>query len=414
LVTTIKKASLKLLTAIIVLLLLVHATMLYYGLVFVTTTICFSGLLLIIALAVISFIKPANLANIRLLAIILTISLLLGDLSIRYVFKLHLTRKERLNGYYLSEYKRDKLQALIDNTKYGQQPGWYHVSKPYTTKISSQPEFHYLFKYNSWGLTDADTSSVSDHSKNWIITIGDSFTEGVGAPMDSSWPRLLNNIIGHDSAFLNHQVLNAGKAGSDVYFEYMLLKKLVAYYHPKRVILDINTTDIDDIIIRGGSNRFKACNTIQYNKAPWWEPAYASSYIIRSILNNTIEPDWTLTPKMKRGEIEQQSIDSIFQCVQDFKKLGEQEHFKLTISLNPNMTELTEPNSSYEKLAAELSSDSSYYFINLKHLFLSQNLITQHNYQNYYWAQDGHHNSLGYKIWAEIVASQLKNDKLIP
>jgi lysophospholipase L1-like esterase len=57
---------------------------------------------------------------------------------------------------------------------------------------------------------------LPDKKKKIILFLGDSFTEGAGAPVDSSVPELLRKyVVSNDST---SDVLNAGIAGNDIFF----------------------------------------------------------------------------------------------------------------------------------------------------------------------------------------------------
>jgi hypothetical protein len=91
---------------------------------------------------------------------------------------------------------------------------WFLTYEPNKEFENSQKEFTTHFIANNEGLNDKFIRPQKD--KNRIIIIGDSFTEGKGAPNDSSYPRILEHLLwaNKDS---NIQVVNAGIAGSDIF-----------------------------------------------------------------------------------------------------------------------------------------------------------------------------------------------------
>ncbi|MFC1514922.1 SGNH/GDSL hydrolase family protein, partial [Candidatus Omnitrophota bacterium] len=74
-----------------------------------------------------------------------------------------------------------------------------------------------------------------------ILCLGDSFTEGLGAGRDKSYPRQLERIL-RENAILNINVINEGRSAST---SSMLLKRL-----PE----DIDRHDPDIIIVMTGVN----------------------------------------------------------------------------------------------------------------------------------------------------------------
>ena len=55
-----------------------------------------------------------------------------------------------------------------------------------------------------------------------------------------------------------------------------------------------------------------------------------------------------------------------------------------------------------------LNEDSLFKQIDLMSLYRSKGLTDQNKVSAYYWPKDGHHNSSGYKVMAEIIAQALK------
>ena len=381
-----------------------HLLALYYGIAYIGTTVyiyLIFGITLYYLLQLLSHINNSiPVKNIQLSLVVVLVCFFIGELANRYVFKTNLTYKEKVSGYYSTEYPNYTLRNAFEKYILKYKSGWYYTHPPNTSRTIIRSEFSYRYSFNKHGLAFQEPDS---NSNNIIIGLGDSFTEGIGAPQDSSWPAMLQAAL-HN----NYRVLNAGKAGSDVCFEYMLMQKLQAEYTPQVVILAINTTDIDDIIIRGGMERFRSDSSVVFNMAPWWEPIYATSYIARGLINAIANPDWTLTPQKDKPKAEQKAINTIVTTVQQIQNITDSSNIKLIVSLNPQVDELLNSSANYNKLVADLESVNGIDFIDLKKEYLQRNYITATNYNKYYWPEDKHHNSAGYKIWAEIVASHLQ------
>ncbi|MBK8672736.1 MAG: SGNH/GDSL hydrolase family protein [Bacteroidetes bacterium] len=128
-------------------------------------------------------------------------------------------------------------------------------------------EFNTKFTTNNEGFRDNyfDTNKT----KYRIVTIGDSFTECVGSSNDSTWQKQLKKII-LDSSKKDIDIYNCGIKGNDPVFEYLLLKSKLVKYKPDLVILTINASDITDIEIRGGFNRFNFKNKLVIKEKPFW------------------------------------------------------------------------------------------------------------------------------------------------
>ena len=400
----------KALLCLFIIVCIAHVTLLYYGIAYITTTISLYVLLALILYKCIGYIgnkyNLANYRNIQLSIISFLLFMFIGELTLRYVVKLNITRKENLSGFYSSEYKRHLLR--IDYNKYvrGFNLGWYFVNQPYSQYSSSGSEFNNTFTYNSQGINSKEISPTD--TTPLIITLGDSYTEGVGTAQDSAWPYLLGYIYNLDSLHTSTNILNAGKNGSDVCFEYIYLQKLLLTYKPKTVVVSTNTSDIDDIIIRGGMERFKADSTMRFKASPWWEPLYATSFIARALFHAVLHIDWTLLTKEQKKQATQRAVAISAETIGKFSELAQQHHFKLVVMLNPLVHEMKSISPLYKQISSNVKDIDGLNFIDLRDAFIKDGRITPSTYQNYYWPEDKHHNSAGYKIWAEIVASHLQ------
>ncbi len=97
----------------------------------------------------------------------------------------------------------------------------YHKLINLTGIVWETEEFSYpLHSINSLGLFDSEKDI-----KAKIIILGDSFTQGLGAPPDSSFPFILEKLI-------KQPILNAGLSGSNPIFENNLLKFLANSQQP--------------------------------------------------------------------------------------------------------------------------------------------------------------------------------------
>lgn len=154
-------------------------------------------------------------------------------------------------------------------------------------------EFTTSYIANNEGLRDSNFDTLKN--KYRIITIGDSFTEGIGATNDSTWQKQLNKKINENGNVLT-EIYNAGILGSDPILENILLKTRLLKYKPDLVLLTINDSDIYDIEVRGGFNRFNENNKLNIKKKPFWSFLFHSR-LIRLI--NLAFFDFAITPRWK-------------------------------------------------------------------------------------------------------------------
>ena len=93
--------------------------------------------------------------------------------------------------------------------------------------------------------------------------------------MDSTWPRELEralNLCSRDS----YTVYNAGVAGCDPVYNYHFLRGKLWDVNWKAVIFCVNGTDVSEVMIRGGMERFKPDSKVEYTRPLVWEPLYGS------------------------------------------------------------------------------------------------------------------------------------------
>ena len=182
------------------------------------------------------------------------------------------------------------------------------------------------------GLREVELNNYSNLQENLVIGLGDSFTEGKGAPLDSVWLKQMEHIL---EGRLSIKTLNAGVNGSDPLFEYMLFKYKLSQYEPKLVIVAINGSDINDIITRGGFERFNDNFSLNYKEPEWWEYFYSFSFIVRNIVHEILNMDWQfLTDDEKEQEVIN-AQDAIFACIKKFYEYSVQKNFKLLVIFHP-------------------------------------------------------------------------------
>lgn len=186
------------------------------------------------------------------------------------------TYNEQMLGTYFYKYQTKK-------------DTWFHSWPINTTIDYGYGEFTYKNTFNELGHRESSFTTFKNdtHSKK-IICLGDSFTEGDGAPYDSSWVKLLENKLNEYSAE-QYTLYNAGVCGSDVMFNYTMLKENLIDSKPHMVIECINHSDFEDIYYRGNESRFMSNGTTAAPNEKNWEVAFKYSHLFRAILT-------TLTP----------------------------------------------------------------------------------------------------------------------
>ena len=132
---------------------------------------------------------------------------------------------------------------------------YYRMHPPLTTYHNLTGDFDYIHRTNKLGFVGPVTEERKSGFR--IAVLGDSFTEGVGAMSpDSSYPALLDGLLQSRYPHLRPEVFNFGIGGSDVVFETRYLLDSISQFLPDLVIMTYNCSDITDIALLGGEERF--------------------------------------------------------------------------------------------------------------------------------------------------------------
>ena len=283
----------------------------------------------------------------------------------------------------------------------------YRVHNPNEHFLITRPEFKYLRQCNSLGYSDIEWQIPKKNSHKRILCLGDSFTEGVGAPYDSSYVSILRSLLHHRDT--NYEVMNAGISGDDPCVNFVAYRDILKAFKPDIIIQTLSSNDMNtDISIKGGLERYTEQRKIKFRPAPWWEPIYALSYVSRVFFRAVGYNELLLMTPFSSKEIE--SLDSkAIQLFSLYSKEVKKNNALLIVVLQPNQSEIylkkfeydlsnisTYLNKSDGVKVYDLSAYYSTYFAN------NENVV-----KTYYWKQDGHHNSRGYHLMAKGVLAAI-------
>jgi lysophospholipase L1-like esterase len=228
-----------------------------------------------------------------------------------------------------------------------------------------------------------------------------------GAPYDSTYPKLLENKL--IEAGRNAEVLNAGVCGSDPFYNYVNLRDRLLKYKPDIILLCIGSDDVFiNYRIRGGMERFKNDSTVCYRAAPWWEPIYAVSNILR-LAANVIGFNETLMLQ-NFSESEKQKTDKDFiQLLDEFRRVCSINHIELDVIFHPVDHEIRDKKYVYDftNIVNVLKRDKDVKVVDMLPVFNQLFVKTHTHPADYFWKIDGHHNSAGYELLARCVYDSL-------
>ncbi len=331
-------------------------------------------------------------------------SLLILELGLRYVVKAHLSYSEA-NGRFNYQCPYDQVKGQNFKAAY-QKKDVRLMRGPLSDSVfKSNQEFSYLHTYNSKGLREKEISTTQLDTSFVVMAMGDSFTEGFGTPADSTWVNLLADLLRDDIP--NILPVNAGFSGSDVVFEAYKLKHLLYdIYQPDLVILTINESDIYDIIVRGGKERFISAQKLQYNSGPTWKYLYSFSHVFRLVVHRVFQVRWHFYTDKGYEKAFAKTKNIILKCItEDLVPFSEENQFDLLIVFTPMEFELRKRSFHLSEIYDELEKVDSSLVLNMYDAFLE---MQESDYQQYYWPIDLHCNPKGYLKWAEVMAKQLK------
>ena len=278
----------------------------------------------------------------------------------------------------------------------------YFINDPNGHEEFYKPEFHYDHKYNSLGLRDKQFKVAKDSNEYRILGLGDSFTEGVGTSQDSTWLKQLEYRLNNDTVLKKHYTtMNGGAHGSDLFFSYDLLAHCLLKYKPDAVILNLNSTDINDIVFRGAYERYDAKGNFVGKKGPWWEPLFGSSYLVRLVTLKALHYNWQLMSAHQQQDENEKAYKAISQKIDDYQALAQKNGFEFFLVLQPLKEEL-KPNTN---ILENIRVPSSVKYLDLTHQMLMDQLVslTQEKATDYYWPIDGHFTTRGYKMEGEAI-----------
>lgn len=341
--------------------------------------------------------------NIRMLLSSVFVIIIIGELVLRGSGKYDSYNEKSGHVFYISPYRRDT---------HGNQ-SWLHLrSGRNVTEVETYPEFTCVIELSSEGLRDIDHGVVKAHNEFRIIGLGDSFTEGCGVALgEETWVKMLERSFRLSELSIT-TVLNGGVSGSDPFYEYLLLKEKLLKYGPDLVIVAINSSDVIDVVVRGGIERFKEDGSVKYKRGPWFEPLFGMSHLVRLFILNVLDYDWYLLEQQERVEKEKVAIEQIYSSILMFEELSRKAGFELLIVFQPLLDELINEKFPFDELIMNLEKEKKVAVLDLLDFYLQDEKVRNGNAAAYYWPLDLHHNKEGYALFAKGVRKKLENMNL--
>jgi hypothetical protein len=280
---------------------------------------------------------------------------------------------------------------------------WFHLWTPNIHFPAGRSEFSYVKKTNGEGLPDTlDYSVQKPDSVYRIIALGDSFTEGVGAPQDSAWPQRLCGML-RETYPQGVEVINAGVSGSDPVYQLALLRERLAKYRPDQVVMMVNNSDVEDLITRGGKERFQPDSVVHFRKGPWFEPIYRSSYVFRALMHGLLRMDQLyLTPRARRLADERAAAE-LAATAREAHGFCSARGCRFTLVFQPLVNEMHGDSARLAQAIGKSLTDNGVDVLYLLDCFRDLGDMLGENTARFSWPIDQHYNSLGYERVARCI-----------
>ncbi len=303
---------------------------------------------------------------------------------------------------------------------------WYFTFATLSKRLGGQKryldyskiEFTYQRRVNSMGLCEREIPLDKRPGEYRVVALGDSFTEGVGTSSDTTWVKVLERHLAAAMPDRLVTTINAGISGSDPVYQYVLLRDKLIPFKPDLVIVAVNPTDVNDVIIRGGMERFRPDGSTQYARtAPPWERAYAASYIVRLIVHDVLRYNWLLIKESRMEAPTRVALDELVSALAAFQKLSVEHDFDLLVVLHPasyHEVFYNQYSNDLGRLVSLMKDKNSIHVLDLLDYYQRTGVMTKENVLSFFWSVDGHHNSVGYRAMGDAIAKTVLGSMSAP
>ncbi|MDH5414856.1 MAG: SGNH/GDSL hydrolase family protein [Flavobacteriaceae bacterium] len=322
--------------------------------------------------------------------------LLVAEGVLRYGIKTESSYSE-LNdrGFYVSAYQYDQ-----DNI--------YHLQVPNYEINTKWPEYKHYRVTNNIGLVEQkiNFSEINRDSVTVILCFGDSFTEGYGTTYDSTWVKVLEHTL---KKTYKKEILaiNAGIAGSDPFFYYKFFEDFHSIIKPNLTIFTLNYSDIYEVSMRGGQERFTP-NGLKYKSNIKWESIYANCHLFRLLLHSVKDNNKSILPLNMNSQMIDDASNSVFKLIDEKSSFFDKFCYQWLIVVNPLLSECTD-----KQYHTEI-------WYKMKKVYPNNTLLLLDNWNtnlidcnNIYWPIDQHHNTRGYQLIGKSIEKKIFESKLL-
>jgi lysophospholipase L1-like esterase len=344
--------------------------------------------------------KPS--VSVRLAAVVASVGILVGGLALAEALL-------RYTGKFATYHESNNLVDLGHVPEFLNEP-YLYVYRKNLDYDEVKPEFTTHRKTNSDGLVGPDFPLAKAPGEFRIITIGDSFTEGIGAPFEESYPAFLQRLLASKQGE-RFVVLNAGVGGSDPVLGIELLQRKLLRYKPDLVILAMNHSDVADLKRRGNQDRFDSKGQMKSPPLAWWTPLFDRSHVVRAVMLGILGYDWDLHSPQEAKAMSELAVKGLVDSGVRGTRLGAQNGFKFVMLVHPGWWELDEGYPPEIMAAQRGLKDAGVDTIDVRP-FLSD-AIPRPITPDWYWMRDHHFTGKGYELMAKGVYAGLEKRGIV-
>ncbi len=276
-----------------------------------------------------------------------------------------------------------------------------------STVIQIAKEFTYEVTTNSLGIRDVEHTIIKPAGAKRLLVLGDSFTEGVGVPFDSTWHQRMAWYLQTDGINQQWEIVVGAVSGCDPFYSYEMLRRQFFAYQPDVVIQVYNHTDINDYALRGGLERFINDSVTQ------WRPvnqvlhtAFKWSHLMRFLVKEVLQYNDYYQSAGEYDRLQMEAIPKYKELFAKIDSLSQAVGAEALFIFQPMGYELQQ--GYYEPHADSLME---YMEVNGLHYVRLMDILPsemKYNMKGYFWPIDGHMNDRGYNAWGEAMYKYFK------
>ncbi len=319
----------------------------------------------------------------------------------------------RLSGVFKTSSEKSGMGYV---SSYGEvHPTWYNTHKPYDTLIPPTTDFHYQFCTNKLGLRDKDYPTNKSDSVYRILITGNSYVEGVGAPYDSTWPRLLEKEL--LSRNMRVEVIDAGISSNDIMYDYVFYRDKLRSYHPDLVIGTMNNSDYIYYAFRGGMERFHKDGTVHYLPIPRYDFLSHYSHLFRAILAIYQPLEGAYLSKSNYRAVANRATADFARVIKTYNDTVTKDGAKFILMVYPKKNDIglssffiRNSSNNFSALSKLLSNDG---IANFNIIAPMKNKLESQKKENFTYQHDGHFKPSGYLILAKLACDSLIASQII-